>query len=282
MSPDEQASEELFVDTSAIIAHLVGHPEVRRVVASQLQAADRVVTGLVVRQELKRRFLDAVRFVYERLLEASNYHEAYRVAKDALATWQKRKLSLAVDLLVTYATEAGDLTQSELRKHVLFRLEALLDDAWDLLHEVVDEVLRGSGCAFGQEPPKRDGATWKLGRRKCSLAGEACTIADFLVIRRSAAERILARLEEQAPTEELADAREFLVAVLPEPGLCRERSPCLTVGDLLIALESADVPTFCTLNGAESLHLCAALGQRLVLCPARPGKAPEIHDFSAC
>jgi hypothetical protein len=46
--------------------------------------------------------------------------------------------------------------------------------------------------------------------------------------------------------------------------------PCLTVGDLLIALESAGVPCMFTMNSKESQHLCRALGQSLVVRKPNP------------
>lgn len=51
--------------------------------------------------------------------------------------------------------------------------------------------------------------------------------------------------------------------------------PCLTVGDLLIALESIDEPSFLTINSRESQHLCRALNQTLIVRPIDPTR-PDI------
>ena len=57
------------------------------------------------------------------------------------------------------------------------------------------------------------------------------------------------------------------------------RDPCLTVGDLMIALESVGIPTFYTLNGAESLFFCLALRQVLVVRPIDPAKEDIVWKF---
>jgi hypothetical protein len=59
------------------------------------------------------------------------------------------------------------------------------------------------------------------------------------------------------------------------------QNPCLTVGDLLIALESAGVHHFFTLNSAESQHLCRAMEQTLVVRPIDPRKEDVVCDRNA-
>ena len=58
--------------------------------------------------------------------------------------------------------------------------------------------------------------------------------------------------------------------------LPKNANPCLEVGDLLIALESTNAPTFYTFNYKESQHLCRAVGQRLLVGRPNPDK-PDVQ-----
>jgi hypothetical protein len=68
------------------------------------------------------------------------------------------------------------------------------------------------------------------------------------------------------------------VKIAAEPGNAKKEDPCLTVGDVLIALESAGVGHFLTLNGIESQHFCRILGQTLIVHPVDPTKEAIICD----
>ena len=50
------------------------------------------------------------------------------------------------------------------------------------------------------------------------------------------------------------------------------KEPCLSIGDLLIALESSNFSTFYTMNGKESQHLCPSLKQNFIVRPRNPEK----------
>ena len=65
--------------------------------------------------------------------------------------------------------------------------------------------------------------------------------------------------------------------VLKNPTTAPNLDPCLTVGDLVIALESNGIRTFYTLNSKESQHLCRALDQDLVIRPNDSAKAEITH-----
>ncbi|HEX9971847.1 MAG TPA: hypothetical protein VGD14_07235, partial [bacterium] len=60
----------------------------------------------------------------------------------------------------------------------------------------------------------------------------------------------------------------------------REKDPCLTVGDLLIALESNYIPDFYTMNYLESHYFCKALKQNLFVRPNNPDKDEEVFPFN--
>ena len=82
-------------------------------------------------------------------------------------------------------------------------------------------------------------------------------------------------LPDEKKSPEIKNAEHFLKGLERNPDKARNDDPCLTVGDLLIALESAGIPIFYTLNSKESQHLCRALDQTLIVRPTDPTK-PEV------
>jgi hypothetical protein len=85
----------------------------------------------------------------------------------------------------------------------------------------------------------------------------------------------LKSLPAEKKSSEIKNAERFLDRLEKNPEKAKHDDPCLTVGDLLIALESAGIPTFYTLNSRESQHLCRALDQTLIVRPLDPTK-PEV------
>ena len=75
----------------------------------------------------------------------------------------------------------------------------------------------------------------------------------------------LKRIPDTKKPAELRKAETFLEKILQNADQVEEMEPCLTVGDLMIAMESVGIPVFYTLNSKESQHLCRALKQTLVV-----------------
>jgi hypothetical protein len=77
---------------------------------------------------------------------------------------------------------------------------------------------------------------------------------------------------------ELQKAQQFLEKIEKKAEEAGEDDPCLSVGDLMIALEAAGVSCFYTLNSKESQYLCRALDQTLVVRPLAPLKDDVVCD----
>jgi hypothetical protein len=139
----------------------------------------------------------------------------------------------------------------------------------------VNHVVWQSGCACSYYPVT-EVAPYKrydFGQTKCSRVSERCGIQSFFELRREEAELILTELQNipvVKKSEEILKIDDFLEAALHDNGAIPSMDPCLTVGDLLIALESAGIRYFYTLNGKESQHLCRILNQSLIVRPKNP------------
>ena len=120
---------------------------------------------------------------------------------------------------------------------------------------------------------------YELGPSRCSRTPQgACGVVAFLASRKDVCQGILEKLQAlpaEAKSQEIKNTQDFLRRLTKSPGSARQDDPCLTVGDLLIALESVGVPNFFTLNSAESQHFCRILEQTLIVQPIDPLK-PEV------
>jgi hypothetical protein len=75
----------------------------------------------------------------------------------------------------------------------------------------------------------------------------------------------------------LKKAEEFIEKVLAGNTVSPSLNACLTVGDLMIALESVNFQHFYTMNKKESEHLCFALGQNMIVRPSYSIKDDEFY-----
>jgi hypothetical protein len=157
-------------------------------------------------------------------------------------------------------------------------LRSLLVDGMREFDQSVDTVRKESGCACGKHEvvEKLAFRRYDLGEDRCSRTRPSdCGIVAFLVSRKEIRDQILDKLRSLAADKksaELQNAERFLNGLSTNWDRAQREDPCLTVGDLLIALESAGIPFFYTLNSRESQHLCRALDQTLIVRPIDPTK----------
>jgi hypothetical protein len=155
-------------------------------------------------------------------------------------------------------------------------LRSLLVAGMTRFDQMVDEVRQDSGCGCARQDvrEKKRAGKYDLGEAYCSrLKVAGCEVVAFLDSYADVRGRLLAYLRalpREQKSVELQNAEGFLKRMEHEPGDARAEDPCLTVGDLLIALESAGIEHLYTLNAMESQHLCRALGQTLVVRPVNP------------
>ena len=80
-------------------------------------------------------------------------------------------------------------------------------------------------------------------------------------------------IPSEKKSTEIQLAEKFLANIASDPAKAVNEDPCLTVGDLLIAMESEGISHFFTLNSTESQHFCRVLGQTMIIRPVVPDKA---------
>lgn len=278
--------ELLFVDTSISIARLLQGSRLRERIESRT-ASYRICSSLVSRQEFKRRLLKDARYLLDTLEDRGGFQEAMHYLI-ALRTHKflGRRTAICLDLMANITgTDDQDKTDRLHAKLIrLLKTGLTTFDAW------FDEISKASGCWCAEQGvtvhQKGKKKTYDFGPEHCgSLSSGRCSVASLLRDRTEDRRKILSYLRSlpaARKTTELMKAEEFLEAVDVDPSNAQSHDPCLKVGDLLIALESAaaDAKIIFTMNGKESQHLCQALGQGLVVRPPNPAKEDVVCPAS--
>ncbi len=267
----------VFLDTSIQIARFVHGPLTKRKIAERLRNFSFVATSLVVRQEFKRRLLKEARYLLEQLNRRGSLEAVQRHVVDVLPPQQRRKQQIWLDLITTIFEGESDINCTERAR--LF-LRSLLRGGLDEFDELVDHVIESSRYACGltrvaETAPDR----FETGPEKCSKVRETCGVRSFLAANLSAIEslrRCLGTVPIGSKSQETSAAEQVLEDLdTPMEGI-EDRNLCLTAGDLMIAIESASIPAFYTMNGKESQHLCRALQQDLIVRSPNPDRVDVI------
>jgi len=267
----------VFVDTSIQIAQVVHGPQTKKRIRARLDRHQQTVTGLVVRQEFKRRLLKEAEYLLRLLHRYKSFDEVNQHVIRLFGPWpgQARKRNICLQTLAQLHTGGTDKERAE---RLQLYLRSLLVAGLKRFDQRVDVVRKDSGCGCAridvtEKVPLRK---YDLGPERCSLLkSSTCGVVSFLKNRadvRAKLWRYLKSLPDSQKTGELRNAEVFLARMDGATEKAAEQEPCLKIGDLLIALESAGIPHFYTLNSAESQHLCRPLGQTLVVRPVDPSK----------
>jgi hypothetical protein len=266
----------VFVDTSIQIARIIHSPETRRQIEDRL-ATSFTVTGQIVRLEYKRRLLKDARYLLDLFHRHKSFAKVQRHVVDVLTPLQRRKQRISLQFLTTLVEDDSD---DDLTDRAILLLKGLLRDGLYEFDQSVGHVIQKAECGCAKEEVRLLKKRYDFGTEKCTKA-KSCGIASFLDTNRLHLEEILKRLDAIPParlTTELARAADFIRSFLKQPDNIRQLDPCNTVGDLLIAIESAGIPTFYTMNGKESQHLCRAMKQTMVVRPANPSTPDMVCD----
>jgi hypothetical protein len=268
----------LFVDTSIQIARFVHSPEIKRRIRDRLQKYDLTVTGTVVRQEFRRRFLKEAKYLLEQLERRRSLEAVMRHVHDVLPPPQLRKQRICLQTLLTIFEKTDDADRTERAR--LF-LRSLLRGGLDEFDQLVDHVISACGCACGRRPVRqKKSGKFDFGTDRCSVVADECGVASFLSSRQEAVAKItehLAKADNDSKSDEIRKTEQFINETADDETDIEQRDPCLTVGDYLIAIESYGIPTVYTMNGRESQHFCRALGQKMIVRKPNPE-----HDDVVC
>jgi hypothetical protein len=267
----------IFIDTSIAIARTVHSSATKLRITERLGQHEIVVSSLVAKQEFKRRLLKEAQYLLNLINQKRSLVSVLRHVVDVLPPQWARKRNICLEMLTKVFERASDKELTErARRYLRQLLRAGLADFTNSVHNVVWQ----SGCACSYYPVTEVIAykRYDFGPIKCSRVSNRCGIDEFFELQRDTAELILAKLSGLAgrtKSAEILKIEASIKRVLSDTDSIHSIDPCLTVGDLIIALESVNVGFFYTLNGKESQHLCRILNQSLIVRP----KNPEHEDI---
>lgn len=186
--------------------------------------------------------------------------ETGRYLNEKLNTsFNRRKLSLSLNILFDRGFNGRDLIDMGKQCHLLLK-------SWESFglkqfDKSVGHVIRVSGCGCGASDKFSPTPT------KCSVI-KTCQINKFIRDRQSELQKLsdfFGATGLPKKTAEIENAEEQLTQWLGSTTDPASNNPCLTVGDLIIALESDGIPAFYTRNAKESQFLCRAQEQTMIV-----------------
>jgi hypothetical protein len=271
----------VFLDTSIQISRFFKSDDLKRKIHERLSKFDVVVTGLIVRNEFRRRVLAEAQYLLRLLDKYRSAHRVRQHVNDQLGGWQnQRKRNICLDLLESFYPQSDDRDHTDRLRSLL---RSLLIAGMDEFDESVDAIVTDSGCACGRQSVREIEAYKKydLGSSSCKDYKAQCGINQFLFEKVEALRSIKAFLEsvpEPEMTAELKAIESAIAHILSGGAKTAEMELCKTVGDLLIALESSHIPSFYTQNVHESRHLCRALTQTMIYRSNHAGDEDEVSE----
>ena len=155
-------------------------------------------------------------------------------------------------------------------------LEDLLENGIEEIKQnIVDEIVKSVGCASAIEGIRRTKSGFRFPHDECSKH-ERCRVGDFLN-ESPDREPLLQFLvdNDERLTPKLKKGKESLPS-LRKLGCvnARQLDPCMSIGDVLISLESRSAGVFLTQNFKESNLLCEQSEQTINVCPTNQDKLP--------
>ncbi|MDB4766542.1 hypothetical protein OAG71_02510 [bacterium] len=264
----------IFLDTSIEVARTTHCKEIRQKIEEREMLYDASLVSSVVLKEFRQRVLKDARYVLDLIHRHGNIsaviHQVNRLP------WQQaRKQSICIGLIgLLFEDESED---SKLDRATLL-LQVLIENGLALIEQrslVIKKACSMPDAGITKKTSKRGKVSYDFGPPDCSKVCD-CPIKSFLESKRDELQKILVELNQSSKlTKELEAIKSFVESHDSFEGIEQE-TPCDTVGDLLIALESSTVAEFMTLNIKESESLCRSLGQTLVWVKTNPDKEIEV------
>lgn len=245
----------IFLETTIQIARVVHSEGIKQRIKETISKYTLRVSSPVVKQEYKRRLLEEVQWCLNQLNDPRRpmtFEELFRHVTDFIPVQQDRKKKICTQICHTVlpATQRGDLTERA-RRH--FR--TLLRTGMALFERDIGHIVNGSGCACADHPVIEDKAykRYDFGPDECTKCRDRCGVAEFLTDQSRLVSTILEgiaslpkskKVKADGKLTELGQIESFLNRLTRDAEDPCGMNPCLTVGDLLIALESENIPDF--------------------------------------
>jgi len=269
----------IFLDTTIQIARFLREKKMKERIKERISGYHISVSSPVVQMEFKRRVLGDALYLLRVINNEGSYSGARRVVENLPAA-HRRKEKICLAMLSEIFEEADDV---ELTNRAKRYLRTLLKSGIQWFRNSVGHLVSGSACYWANYPilEKKPYQRYEMGGKRCSELNGLCPVVEFLKQKADVCARVLEFLRgipAQHKTEDLLKAENFLLGLVDNPASGAENDPCLTVGDLIIALESDGIPHFYTMNYRDSQFLCNVLNQTLIVRHNKPEREDSIYS----
>jgi hypothetical protein len=268
----------VFVDTSIHIARTLRDPAMKERIESWLARYSLRISGSIAKVEFRNRVLRDLDYLLIKLNQTKSYAATLRYVHEVLPRQMERKRRICVFALHQVLPADTPRSDAELTERARRYCRLLLAYGETALSTSVDRFKTGVACRQATESvqERRPYKSYVFPHRDC--ARSPCGIGNALAQEADLCRRLLAALRlvpHEQLTTELVRSRDFLERVVEHGGVDIEAAnPCTSVGDLLLAIESAGIGDFYTMNWRESRFFCAVLDQDVAVRPNNPAE-PE-------
>ena len=262
----------VYLDTSVVIALFVHPSEIKKHIRIEIAKYKFRLTGLVVQQEFCRRLLKEAKYLLGQLEKRRSFNRVLSHLVD-LSKFHDRKFRICLQTMINNFPDGTDADRTE--RLQLFLEDLLENGIAEIKQNIVDEIVKSVGCASAIEGIHRTKSGFRFPHDECSKH-ERCGVGDFLN-ESPDREPLLQFLidNDERLTAELKKGKESLLS-LRELGCVNacKLDPCISIGDVLISLESRSAGVFLTQNFKESNLLCEQSGQTINVCLTNQDKLP--------
>ncbi len=267
---------QVFIDSSIQIAKAIREYPMRARVTSWLSRHGQAVTGLAALQEFKRRVLRDVAYLLAKLAKTGSYQVTLNYVTSVLPKQLARKQRICLPLLHRILDGCSD---QELTERARLYLRTLLVTGEDQFIREWPFVDRSLDCYWAKFPirERKRYLDYDFGDTRCSKSHGRCEVGAGISAKIETCRRLLEFLRGLPPqriTKELQNARDILERIVDagDLGNILNEDLCLKAGDLLLALDSQQIPDFYTMNYRESQAYCDFFGQNLTIRPNNPAE----------
>jgi len=254
-------------------------------ISLELSKFDKRVSSSVPLQEFKRRVLHELVYLLAKLDQTQSYQKTLDHVTSVVPQQQNRKIRICLPLLHQLLPGETDAELTE-RARRYFRFLLMNGEKQFLIG--LDSMLAGLKCFWSRAEivEKRRYKKYVLTGTRCSKTNGKCEIGEELhrvIAVCKALHEFLVALPNDRMTAELKNARDFLDRLVNGTALSQihGEDACLKCGDLLIAIESASVQNFYTMNYRESQAFCDFFNQNLTVRPNNPANPDLVHTVSS-
>jgi hypothetical protein len=244
--------DRLYLDTTVFHSRELGDSATKTKIGEFLKDKTKA-TSSYVQMEINRTVLKDAIYLHSMMVEEANLPAVFTRLQSYPATDRRIRRCLQMLGAITQQRQL-QLANSMARLENLIIFFARSMYAWD-----VDIVPSGTKCPLSDPQIQHDSGTYTI-NMSCTRRAPVCDVSTFMKNRTSDLERILAGTKGVSG---LGDLVTLIEKVITNPEEAKGRN-CMTLGDLIICLDSPSDYVICSTNTEHFQPICKSLAKQFV------------------